>query len=294
MAFKSGFIAIIGAPNVGKSTLLNHILGQKIAITSPKPQTTRNKIVGILNKPSCQLVFWDTPGIHQAKKPFARRLVQIALSTLKEVELILLLVDTSPSTRSESEWIIKTLRNIKTPVIVAINKIDLVEKETLLPLIDYYHTIHDFEAIIPISALLKDGINLVVDEIIKRLPEGMPYFPKDIATDQWERFLVTEIIRERIFHHVHQEVPYSTAVTVEEFKEEEKRNFISIHATIYVERNSQKGIIIGERGRMLKSIGEEARKAIESVLGAKVFLGLWVKVQKDWRKDKKALRRFGY
>jgi GTP-binding protein Era len=294
MAFKAGFIAIIGAPNVGKSTLLNRMLGQKVAITSPKPQTTRNKIVGILNRPSCQMVFWDTPGIHKAKSPFNRRMTRVALSTLNEVDVILLLADTSPSSGTQSEWIIKNLRRVRTPVILAINKIDLLDKPDLLPLIDHYSSLFDFYAIIPISALLKDGIHLILDEITKWLPEGSSYFPQDMITDQWERFLVAEIIRERIFHHVYQEVPYATAVTVEEFKEDEERNLISIHATIHVEKDSQKGIIIGEGGNMLKLIGQEARKAIESLLGTKVFLGLWVRVQKNWRKDERALRKFNY
>lgn len=294
MAFISGFIAIIGAPNVGKSTLLNQIVGQKIAITSSKPQTTRNRIIGVLNRPSLQLVFWDTPGIHKAKTLFAKRMVQVAVSTLGEVDVIVLVVDTFPSTQMGSEWIIRTLKDIKTPVILAINKIDLIEKEALLPMIDHYHSLHEFGAIIPISALKRDGVDLVTDAIIERLPEGSPYFPEDMVTDQWERFLVAEIIREKILHRTYHEIPYSVAVVVEEFKEETERNFVSIHATIYVERNSQKGIIIGDKGSMLKAVGGEARKEIESLLGAKVFLGLWVRVKKDWREDTRALKQFGY
>lgn len=292
--FKSGFVAIIGRPNVGKSTLLNLILGEKITIVSEKPQTTRNRIRGIKNLPSGQIVFVDTPGIHYDKKLLNRLMVNEALIALKEVDLILFMIESLKPKTEDEETILDALKGLKTPVFLLINKIDLVKKSKLLPIIERYSGLYDFKEIIPISCLEAYGIDPLMERIMEYLPYGEPFFPSDMITDLTERFLVAELIREKIFHFTREEVPYSTAVIVEGFKEDKERNVISIMASIYVERDSQKGIVIGKGGRMLKEIGSRAREDIERLLGCKVFLELWVGVKKDWTKDARKLKEFGF
>ena len=292
--FKSGYIAIVGAPNVGKSTLLNQLLKQRISITAPKPQTTRNRIVGILNGDGCQIVFVDTPGIHKARDEFNRGLVETALSTLGESDAVLFMIEPE-SDGPTNEYILDNLRRIHTPVILVINKVDaLRNKSNLLPLIQGYRERFDFKAVIPISALQGEGTGDILAEVLALLPEGPQYYPGDYITDQPERFFVAELIREKIFHLAHQEIPYAVAVIIEKFSEIPEKDLIEIDATINVERESQKPIIIGKGGQMLKEIGKQARKEIETLLGCHIYLGLFVRVQKNWRKDPKALLEFGY
>lgn len=292
---RSGYVALLGAPNAGKSTLMNQILQEKISITAPKPQTTRNRVLGILTKPDVQVIFIDTPGVHAARDPFNKTLVDIALSALGEVDVICFLIEAQEAGRSVNRMIVDELSRVGTPAILAINKIDLVrDKKELLPVIDRYQQSVDFHAIIPISALLGDGLDDLLTEMVKLLPEGPSYYPEEYLTDQPERFLVAELIREKIFHLLHQEVPYAVAVMVERFSEDPDRNRIEIEATVHVERETQKAIIIGRQGKMLKEIGKQARRDIEALLGCHVYLGLFVKVQKNWRKDPRALAEFGY
>lgn len=291
--FKSGFVSIIGRPNVGKSTLLNLILGEKLAIISPKPQTTRNRILGIKNLPAGQIVFLDTPGIHQSPLKLNQAMVKTALATYHEVDVICFLIEAHRPDHEENEFVLKTLEKESKPIFLVINKIDLVGKDDLLPIMEKYSSRRPFAQIIPLSALLGDGVDILVNELWQILPAGPKYFPDDMVTDLPERFLVAELIREKVFKFTREEIPYATAVVVEEFKEKEEKNLIVIKATIQVERESQKGIIIGEKGRMLKEIGQRARAEIEALLGTKVFLELWVKVEKNWREDPRALRRLG-
>jgi len=292
--FKSGFVAIVGAPNVGKSTLLNQILGQKISITSKKPQTTRNRILGVLHRPGSQIVFIDTPGIHKAKRPLNVRIVETALSALGNVDIILVMVDVANPDPDSEALLVKKLEKIKQPVVLVLNKTDLVKKPALLSIMDKWATAHTFEAIIPISAILGAQIEELIDAMEALLPKGPPFFPEDTLTDLTERFIAAEMIREQVFRLTGQEIPYSTAVTIDSFSQEKKRKLVKIHATIHVERTSQKGMIIGKNGSKLKMIGTEARKEIERMVGCKVFLELFVRVHKNWGKDTKALRKFGY
>lgn len=292
--FRSGFISIIGRPNVGKSTLLNEILKEKIAIISKKPQTTRNRILGIRNTEQSQMIFIDTPGIHKPKYRLNEIMVKTAVDTLKEVDVVAFLVEAGDGAGGGDRYIIDTfLNDIEVPVVLIINKIDLVKKENLLPLIGEYNHIHKFAEIIPVSALKGDNVEHLLDVLEGYLPEGPKYYPDDIYTDQPERFIAAEIVREKIINRTKEEIPYSVAVAIEEFKERENGN-IYISALIYVERDSQKGIIIGRAGRMLKDIGTEAREGIEKLLGTKVFLELRVKVKKDWRSDNRVLKELGY
>ncbi len=292
--FKSGFVSIIGRPNVGKSTLLNAILGEKIAIVSPKPQTTRNRIRGIKNTEDAQIIFLDTPGIHSAKGYLNEFMIKEAISAIEDVDVVVYLVEIAKTLEKDDYLIIDNLRRIKSPVILGINKTDITRKDNILPLINEYSKLYPFKEIIPISATRSDGIETLLKLVVELLPEGPKYFPEDILTDLPERFIVAEIIREKIFKLTRQEIPYSTAVVVERFKENPKRKIISISATINVERDSQKGIIIGKGGKMLKDIGTLARIDIEKLLGAKVYLELFVKMKKDWTKDRKLLKEFGY
>ena len=293
--FKSGYVAIVGAPNVGKSTLLNQLLKQKISITAPKPQTTRNRILGILTGGGYQMILVDTPGIHKAQDEFNRALVDTALSTLNEADAVCLMIEPEGAGRQVNDYIVENLKRLSTPAILVINKVDAVKnKSELLPLIESYRERLDFSAIVPISALTGNGVQVLMDEILALLPEGPRYYPEDSLTDQPERFFVAELVREKIFHLAHQEVPYAVAVMVEKFTEIPERNRIEIDAVIHVERDSQKAIIIGKGGQMLKEIGKQARKEIEAFLGCHVFLGLFVRVQKNWRKDPRALEEFGY
>lgn len=293
--FKSGFATLIGAPNVGKSTLLNAILGEKISITAPKPQTTRNRITGILTSQGFQIVFLDTPGIHKAQDSFNQILVDTAIATLSEVDVICFVIDASEAHREINSSILEELRGIETPVILVLNKTDLVRnKPDILPIIAKYRELHDFRAVVPVSALTADGVQALTDEIVALLHEGPRYYPEEDLTDQPERFFVAELIREKIFHLTREEVPYAVAVAIDSFSEDSERGIIRIEATIHVERDSQKSIIIGKKGQMLKEIGTQARLDIEKLLGCRVHLGLFVRVQKNWRKDPRMLDELGY
>jgi GTP-binding protein Era len=292
-AFKCGYIALIGVPNVGKSTLLNRLVGDKLAITSPKPQTTRHRLLGIINRPQAQLLFLDTPGVLDPKGALNATLVQAALTALSEADVVVWLVEPRPPA-TDDKVLLPHLRQLHRPLIVALNKIDTVPKPQLLPLISAYHDLFPASPIIPLSALRGDGLAELMAEILKLLPLAPPLYPSDQETDSTERFLVAELIRERVLHHAKEEIPHAVAVQVEEFDESRRPHLVKIRAVIFVERDSQKGILIGKHGRMLKAIGAEARAEIEALLGAKVFLELWVKVWKNWRKDPKALRALGY
>ena len=290
-SFKSGFIAIIGPPNVGKSTLINTIVGEKVSIVTPKPQTTRNRILGIKNLPQAQLIFVDTPGIHLAQKKFNVYLVEIARAAFKECDIILVMIEApKPLVGEEFDYVRKSLNNIEKPVFLLINKIDLIEKTELLPLIDEYRTLFPFQEIIPISALNGSGVDQLEETLLNYLPEGPRFFPEDMYTDQTERFLVAEIIREKIFILLRKELPYSVAVEINEFKERND-GLVFIRASIWVEKQSQKGIVIGNQGRMLKEIGKRAREEIERVLNKKVYLDLWVTVKKRWTLNDAAIKQ---
>jgi GTP-binding protein Era len=295
MSFVSGFIAIIGPPNSGKSTLLNQLLGRKIAITSPRPQTTRNRIVGIYHGDDYQMVFIDTPGIHQTRSPLHKSMVISAKESLKEVDIILLVADPVDSTHdSEMKAILDLLGKLEKPALLALNKIDLVKKETLLPLIASYGKLYRFDAIIPISALYRDGLEALREELKRKLSPGPQFFPPDMITDKTEEFLIAETIREQIYYETRQELPYSSAVVVEALDEDRERNLLKVRAAIYVEKQSQKGIIIGKNGSVIKRIGRKARMEVERIFSVKVYLELLVKVEKNWSRDSRALRRLGY
>lgn len=294
MDFKSGFIGIVGAPNVGKSTLLNRLLGGKISITSKKPQTTRNRILGIVQRPASQIIFLDTPGIFSTSNRFNIRLVETAFAVLGDVDIALLMIDASKPDPGSEQLVVKKLRNQKKPVILAFNKIDIVERPTLLSKIDSWAKQFSFEAIIPISAKHGTQMEELLRAMEAALPKGPQYFPKDLITDMPEKFIAAEMVREKVFRFTGQEIPYATAVTIDSFSEDKKRSLVKIYASIHVERDSQKGIIIGKKGIKLKEIGEAARIEIERMMGCRVFLKLFVRVQKNWSKDMKALRRFGY
>ncbi|MDQ0339644.1 GTP-binding protein Era [Caldalkalibacillus uzonensis] len=292
--FRSGFVALIGRPNVGKSTLMNHIIGQKVAIMSDKPQTTRNKIQGIYTSSAGQIIFVDTPGIHKPKTKLGDYMVTIAHNTLREVDVILFLVDAKEGMGPGDQWIINQLKEISTPVFLVVNKIDLVHPDELLPLIEQYAALHHFKEVIPVSALQGNNTSRLVEQIIAYLPEGPQYYPSDQVTDHPERFIVAELIREKVLQLTHEEIPHSIAVDIEEIKRRDERGTVFVSAVIYTERDSQKKIIIGKEGRMLKEIGTRARQEIEALLGSKIFLDLWVKVKKDWRNKMNQLRLFGY
>jgi len=294
MRFLSGFVAIVGPPNVGKSTLLNRILGKKIAIVSPKPQTTRNRITGIYHEPGCQMVFMDTPGIHKTQTPLHKSMVSSAQSVFKEVDLLVILIEMLHPQAPEIPMILNDTGKSKKPCILVVNKTDKGPKEKLLPIIAEYNETRSFRSIIPISALTGDGVETLLRELKSMLREGPAFFPEDVQTDQSELFLVSEMIREKIFLHTRQELPYSSAVTVERLEEHTERELVSISAKIHVESESQKGILIGQGGKMIKKIGQAAREDLESFLGSRVFLELRVKVDKNWSKDPRSLRRLGY
>lgn len=279
MKFKSGFVAIIGRPNVGKSTLMNQVIGQKIAIMSDKPQTTRNKIHGVYTANNSQIVFLDTPGIHKRQSKLGDYMNQTAMSTLHEVEAVLFLVDASEGLGGGDRFIAEQLHSIKTPVILVMNKIDKIEPEALLPLITQYNKLHEFAEIVPISAKLGNNVNTLLDQVAKYLPEGPQYYPDDQITDHPEQFVCAELIREKILHMTREEVPHSIAVAIEDMSVE-PNGVVHISAVIFVERDSQKGIIIGKQGALLKEVGRRARTDIENLLGSKIFLELWVKVKK--------------
>lgn len=296
---RSGMVAIVGPPNAGKSTLMNHLLGQKISIVSHKPQTTRNRILGIVNGEDYQIVLLDTPGLHKARQPLNREMVRIAMESLSDVDAVLYMIDVSlplpeEQKREEGKNMLEQMDGVQAPVILLLNKVDLLEKEKLLPMIQRYSELYPFYGVFPVSALTGDGADRLVQEILSLLPLGPRYFPEDIPTDVSERFLVTEIIREKVFLLTGQEIPYSCAVTLESFQEDTVKKMTTIHATIVLERGSQKGIVIGKGGSKLKSIGIAARKDIEKMLGQKVLLKLWVKVKKNWSKDERFLKELGF
>jgi GTP-binding protein Era len=290
--FKSGFVAIVGAPNVGKSTLLNRLLGEKISITSKKPQTTRNRIVGILHRPQAQIVFFDTPGVHKAVGQLNKAIVETAVSALSDVDLVLFLTEVESKDEASENLVLRFLEKDKKPVILCLNKIDRVKKAEVLSRIDHWKSLFPFREIIPISARNGTQMEQLIQSMENLLPKGPPFFPPDSLTDLSERFIVSELIREKAFRLTGREIPYSLAVTIDKFTE--KPGLVSIDAVLHVERDSQKGIVIGKGGIKLKSIGEEARKDIEALLGTKVFLKLFVRVEKNWSKNPKALKKFGY
>ncbi|KIP22143.1 Bex protein [Anoxybacillus ayderensis] len=292
--YKSGFVAIIGRPNVGKSTFLNRVIGQKIAIMSDKPQTTRNKIQGVYTTDDAQIVFIDTPGIHKPKHKLGDFMVKVAQSALQEVDLILFMVNAVEGLGRGDEFIIERLKQVQTPVFLVINKIDEVHPDDLLPLIEQYRSLHSFAEVIPISALQGNNVETLLQKIKHYLPEGPQYYPAHQITDHPERFIIAEFIREKALHLTREEVPHSIAVVIDSIERRENGDTVYVAATIIVERDSQKGIIIGKRGQMLKEIGQRARADIEALLGSKVFLELWVKVQKDWRNKMAQLRDLGY
>ncbi|KGE18157.1 GTPase Era [Paenibacillus wynnii] len=293
MKFKSGFVAIVGRPNVGKSTLMNQVIGQKIAIMSDKPQTTRNKIHGVYTNNESQIVFLDTPGIHKRQSKLGDYMNSTALSTLGEVEAVLFLVDAAEGMGGGDRYIAEQLNNVKTPVILVLNKIDKLEPEALLPLMAEYRKLHDFAEIIPVSAKFGSNVNTLLDQLQKYLPEGPQYYPADQITDHPEQFVIAELIREKILHLTREEVPHSIAVAIEDMKLE-PNGVVHVSAVIFVERDSQKGIIIGKQGALLKEVGRRARTDIENLLGSKIFLELWVKVKKDWRNQDRVLRDLGF
>jgi GTP-binding protein Era len=292
--FKSGYVAIAGTPNAGKSTLLNRMLGEKISITSKKPQTTRNRILGVLHRPEVQIVFFDTPGVFEARDKLNVRIVDAALSAVGDADLILVVIDASHPDPNAERFLVKQLQSQTKPVILAVNKIDLVDKLPVLEVIDKWSHLYEFEEIVPVSA--RDGIQ--IEELISAmtgiLPAGPPYFPEDTLTDVTERFIAAELIREQVFRLTGEEIPYATAVTIDTFKEKKEGRLVNIEATIHLERDSQKGIVIGQKGSKLKQIGTRSREQIEQMLGCKIYLKLFVRVQKNWRKDTRAIRRFGY
>ena len=292
--FKSGFVSIIGAPNVGKSTLLNQLIGEKLAIISPKPQTTRNRILAVKTNPGFQMIFLDTPGIHQARGNLNLAMVRTALATLATVDLILFLVEAHSPGNQSNQRVLEALQSVETQTLLVVNKIDLVSEESLAHIVDRFQGLHQFKGSAPISALYGTGIDDLIAQIVPLLPMGPAYYPEDTLTDLPERFFCAEIIREKIMNLTSEEIPYAVAVTIVSFKEDEQKNLIRIQADIHVERPSQKGIVIGKGGSMLREIGKQARLDMEKLLGSRVFLELWVRIQKKWRKDPRALKEFGY
>ena len=291
--FKSGFVAIVGRPNVGKSTFMNYVLGQKIAIMSDKAQTTRNKIQGVYTNQECQIVFLDTPGIHKPKHELGNFMVESAYSALKEVDAVLFMVNAAEKRGPGDDFIIEKLKKIKTPVFLVLNKIDLISPDELLDRVELYQETIPFAGIIPISVLQGNNVQELMTTLTNHLPDGPQYYPSDQITDHPEYFVVSELIREKILHLTKEEIPHSVAVTVDKMQKDEFDK-VHVYANIIVERPTQKGIIIGKGGKLLKEIGVRARKDIEQLLGNKVYLELWVKVEKDWRKKKSHLQDFGY
>jgi GTP-binding protein Era len=291
--FKSGFVAVIGRPNVGKSTLVNSLIGQKIAIMSDKPQTTRNKILCVLNLSDAQILFIDTPGIHKPRHKLGEYMVRTAENTLREVDVILFVVDVTEEMGAGEQYILERLAAVSTPVVLVINKIDKIARPQVLPVIERYAGQHAFAAIVPISALEHTNLENLVTEIKKHLPSGPKYYPDDMITDQPERLLIAELIREKVLHLTREEIPHAIAVDIEEILTRSNDD-LYVRAVVYVERESQKRIVIGAGGQVLKEAGRLARLDIENLLGSKTYLDLWVKVKKDWRNRDGILRTFGY
>ena len=292
--FKSGFVAIIGRPNVGKSTLMNHLIGQKIAITSKKPQTTRNKIQTVYTCEDGQIIFLDTPGIHKAKNKLGEYMVNVAEQTLKDVDVILWLVEPTTYIGAGEKHIAEQLQKTSLPVILVINKVDTVKKEDILQVIDNYRKLYDFAEIIPASALRGQNTKDIVNSLFKYMPYGPMFYDEDTVTDQPQRQIVAEIIREKALHALDEEIPHGIAVTIEKMRERKGQHIVDISAVIYCERDSHKGIIIGKQGSMLKKIGSNARFEIEKMLEERVNLKIWVKVKKDWRDSDTLMKNFGY
>jgi GTP-binding protein Era len=295
-SFKAGYIAIIGRPNVGKSTLTNRLVGQKLCIVSPKPQTTWHRILGIRTLPGAQMLFLDTPGIHRSETPFNQALIRAALTALADADVILWLLDATEPEHPDDELILEELRRKppRAPVLLVLNKVDAVQKDLLLPLIDRWREAYQFAEIVPVSARGGMNVERLESLLVERLPESPPFYPPEELTDRPERFFIAEILRERVFHLLRQELPYAAAVVVEAVRPREGRDLTDVEATLFVEKESQKGIVIGSGGQMLKRIGTQARPEIEALLGTPVFLQLQVKVLEGWRKDPAALKRFGY
>jgi len=293
--YKSGFISIIGRPNVGKSTFLNRVIGQKIAIMSDKPQTTRNKVQGVLTTNDSQMIFIDTPGIHKPKHKLGDFMLKVSKNTLREVDVIMFMVNAEQKLGKGDEFILEMLAGNPTPVFLVINKIDQIHPDELIGIIESYKERYDFAEIVPISALQGNNVENLLTALTKYLPEGPQYYPADQVTDHPERFIISELIREKVLHLTREEIPHSIAVVIDKIRrDEENEDKIRVAATIIVERDSQKGIVIGKRGALLKEVGIRARKDIEMLLGSKVYLELWVKVQKDWRNKSTHLRDFGF
>jgi len=290
--FRAGFVTVVGRPNAGKSTLVNHLVGRKVAIVSDKPQTTRNRILAVCNRKDAQLVLFDTPGIHKPEHSMNRRMVDTAVKSIGQGDVVLWLVDVGERFGPGDRFVAETLRRAGVPVLLGLNKIDLFkDKKQLLPVIDTYRRLLDFVEVVPISARTGENVDRLADLLVSHLPEGEPLYPEDFLTDQPERFFVSEMIRERILAKTREEIPYSTGVVVESFKEDGE--LVRIEATIYVERENQKGILIGRGGAMLKAVGTEARREIEAFLGSKVHLGLFVKVKERWRESASVLQQMG-
>ncbi|MBQ0139936.1 MAG: GTPase Era [Kurthia sp.] len=291
--FKSGFVSIIGRPNVGKSTFLNHVIGQKIAIMSDKPQTTRNKVQGVLTTDDAQIIFIDTPGIHKPKHKLGEFMLKVSKNALREVEVIMFMINAQQKLGPGDQYVMEMLKGTNTPVFLVVNKIDTIQPEELMKKIEEYRHEFDFAEVVPISALEGNNVETLLATLKKYLPEGPHYYPADQVTDHPERFIISEMIREKVLHLTRDEVPHSIAVEIEKIRRDEDDR-VHVMASIIVERDSQKGIIIGKKGSMLKEIGTRARKDIENLLGSKVYLELWVKVQKDWRDRSSQLRDYGY
>ena len=290
---KSGFVSIIGRPNVGKSTFMNRVIGHKIAIMSDKAQTTRNKIQGVMTRNDAQIIFLDTPGIHKPKHKLGDYMMRVAKNTLSEIDAIMFMVNVNEEIGRGDEYIMEMLKNVKTPVFLVLNKIDLVHPDALMPRIEQYQKYMNFTEIVPISALEGLNVDHFIDVLKTYLPEGPKYYPDDQISDHPEQFVVSEIIREKILHLTSEEIPHAIGVNVDRMIEENDER-VRVEATIYVERDSQKGIVIGKGGKKLKEVGKRARHDIEMLLGSKVYLELWVKVQKDWRNKVNFIRQMGY
>ncbi len=291
--YKSGFVAVIGRPNVGKSTLVNSLIGHKIAIMSDKPQTTRNKIVCVLSLPDAQILFIDTPGIHKPKHKLGEYMVRTAENTLKEVDVVLFVVDGTAEKGAGEQYILDHLASVKTPVVLAVNTIDQIPKNKMAAVLKTYAAGYDFAAVVPISALEHTNLEILTQELKNHMEPGPQYYPDDMITDQPERLLIAELIREKTLQLTREEIPHAIAVDIEEITTRPNDD-LYVRAVIYVERDSQKGIVIGAGGSLLKEIGRLARIDIQNLLGSKVFLDLWVKVKKDWRNREGILRSFGY